>query len=115
MERLDHVLDAVVDSGECGEVPTTVVDLSNGEAVIVRRGAGDPRGSSDLDGGGHEQGFFSTVQQTAETFVAQLMRSKLAVGLLSVAPIPLFLVRSMLARQRTGEPKGQLAATAWTQ
>ena len=28
MERLDHVLDAVVDSGECGEVPTTVVDLS---------------------------------------------------------------------------------------
>jgi tRNA threonylcarbamoyl adenosine modification protein (Sua5/YciO/YrdC/YwlC family) len=41
MERLDHVLDAVVDSGECGEVPTTVVDLSNGEAVIVRRGAGD--------------------------------------------------------------------------
>jgi tRNA A37 threonylcarbamoyladenosine synthetase subunit TsaC/SUA5/YrdC len=42
MERLDHVLDAVVDSGECGEVPTTVVDLSNGEAVIVRRGAGDP-------------------------------------------------------------------------
>jgi tRNA threonylcarbamoyl adenosine modification protein (Sua5/YciO/YrdC/YwlC family) len=42
MECLDHVLDAVVDSGECGEVPTTVVDLSNGEAVIVRRGAGDP-------------------------------------------------------------------------
>ena len=42
MERLDHLLDAVVDSGECGEVPTTVVDLSNGQAVIVRRGAGDP-------------------------------------------------------------------------
>jgi tRNA A37 threonylcarbamoyladenosine synthetase subunit TsaC/SUA5/YrdC len=42
MERLDHVLDAVVDSGECGEIPTTVVDLSNGQAVIVRRGAGNP-------------------------------------------------------------------------
>jgi tRNA threonylcarbamoyl adenosine modification protein (Sua5/YciO/YrdC/YwlC family) len=42
MERLDPVVDAVVDSGECGEVPTTVVDLSNGQAVIVRRGAGDP-------------------------------------------------------------------------
>ena len=42
MERLDHLLDAVVDSGECGEIPTTVVDLSNGQAVIVRRGAGDP-------------------------------------------------------------------------
>ena len=56
------------------------------------------------------------MQQTAETFVAQLMRSKLAVGLLSVAPIPLF--RGAIdagARQRTGEPKGQLAATAWTQ
>ena len=44
-----------------------------------------------------------TVQQTAETFVAQLMRSKLAVGLLSVAPIPLFLVRSMLARDNARE------------
>jgi len=42
MERLDHVVDAVVDSGECGEVPTTVVDLSDGDAVIIRRGAGDP-------------------------------------------------------------------------
>jgi tRNA A37 threonylcarbamoyladenosine synthetase subunit TsaC/SUA5/YrdC len=42
MERLDHLVDAVVDSGECGEIPTTVVDLSNGQAVIVRRGAGDP-------------------------------------------------------------------------
>ncbi|HEU4908765.1 MAG TPA: L-threonylcarbamoyladenylate synthase [Propionibacteriaceae bacterium] len=42
MERLDHQLDAVVDSGECGEVPTTVVDLSDGDAVIIRRGAGDP-------------------------------------------------------------------------
>lgn len=41
-DRLDLVLDAVVDSGECGEVPTTVVDFSSGEAVITRRGAGDP-------------------------------------------------------------------------
>ncbi|MFJ6622950.1 L-threonylcarbamoyladenylate synthase [Kitasatospora sp. NPDC091335] len=41
-ERLDHVLDTVVDSGECGTVPTTVVDFSSGEAEIVRRGAGDP-------------------------------------------------------------------------
>ncbi|MBA9005803.1 MULTISPECIES: L-threonylcarbamoyladenylate synthase [Thermomonospora] len=41
-ERLDHVVDAVVDSGECGAVPTTVVDFSQGEAEIVRRGAGDP-------------------------------------------------------------------------
>ncbi|QKW18643.1 threonylcarbamoyl-AMP synthase [Kitasatospora sp. NA04385] len=41
-ERLDHVVDAVVDSGECGTVPTTVVDFSGGEAEIVRYGAGDP-------------------------------------------------------------------------
>ncbi|MFI5806033.1 L-threonylcarbamoyladenylate synthase [Streptomyces sp. NPDC051561] len=40
-ERLDHVVDAVIDSGECGTVPTTVVDFSDGEAEIVRRGAGD--------------------------------------------------------------------------
>ncbi|MFE5399989.1 L-threonylcarbamoyladenylate synthase [Streptomyces sp. NPDC056580] len=40
-DRLDHVVDAVVDSGECGTEPTTVVDFSGGEAEIVRRGAGD--------------------------------------------------------------------------
>ncbi|WP_030378049.1 MULTISPECIES: L-threonylcarbamoyladenylate synthase [unclassified Streptomyces] len=41
-ERLDHVVDAVIDSGDCGTEPTTVVDFSGGEAEIVRRGAGDP-------------------------------------------------------------------------
>jgi tRNA threonylcarbamoyl adenosine modification protein (Sua5/YciO/YrdC/YwlC family) len=41
-DTLDHVLDAVVDSGDCGEVPTTVVDFSDGTAVITRAGAGDP-------------------------------------------------------------------------
>lgn len=40
-DRLDHVVDAVLDSGECGTEPTTVVDFSGGEAEIVRRGAGD--------------------------------------------------------------------------
>ncbi|MEW1642784.1 MULTISPECIES: L-threonylcarbamoyladenylate synthase [unclassified Streptomyces] len=40
-DRLDHVVDAVVDSGECGTEPTTVIDFSNGEAEIVREGAGD--------------------------------------------------------------------------
>jgi tRNA threonylcarbamoyl adenosine modification protein (Sua5/YciO/YrdC/YwlC family) len=41
-ERLDHLVDAVIDSGECGVEPTTVVDLSQDEPEIVRRGAGDP-------------------------------------------------------------------------
>jgi len=35
-------VDAVVDSGDCGETPTTVVDFSEGTAVITRVGAGDP-------------------------------------------------------------------------
>ncbi|GAA4613029.1 L-threonylcarbamoyladenylate synthase [Actinoallomurus liliacearum] len=41
-ERLDHAVDAVVDSGECGAVPTTVIDFSQDEPEILRRGAGDP-------------------------------------------------------------------------
>ncbi|WP_436494382.1 L-threonylcarbamoyladenylate synthase [Actinokineospora sp. HUAS TT18] len=40
-ERLDHQVDAVIDSGECGTVPTSVIDFSEGEPVIIRRGAGD--------------------------------------------------------------------------
>ena len=41
-DRLDHLVDAVIDSADCGEEPTTVVDFSEGEPVIARRGAGDP-------------------------------------------------------------------------
>ncbi len=41
-ERLDHQVDAVVDAGECGTVPTTVIDLSEDEPQILRVGAGDP-------------------------------------------------------------------------
>jgi tRNA threonylcarbamoyl adenosine modification protein (Sua5/YciO/YrdC/YwlC family) len=41
-ERLDHLVDAVID-GEAGTEPTTVVDLSEGDPVIRRLGAGDPR------------------------------------------------------------------------
>jgi tRNA A37 threonylcarbamoyladenosine synthetase subunit TsaC/SUA5/YrdC len=36
------VVDAVIDSGDCGELPTTVVDFSSGAAEIARVGAGDP-------------------------------------------------------------------------
>lgn len=41
-QELDHLLDAVLDSGECGREPTTVVDFTQGDPVVVRVGAGDP-------------------------------------------------------------------------
>ncbi|MDE9367379.1 L-threonylcarbamoyladenylate synthase [Luteipulveratus sp. YIM 133132] len=41
-ETLEHQVDAVIDSGESGLEPTTVVDMSGGYAEIVRVGAGDP-------------------------------------------------------------------------
>jgi len=44
--RLDHEIDAVLDGGDCGVVPTTVVDLSVTPPVVVREGRGrlDPLG-----------------------------------------------------------------------
>ena len=41
-EELDHVLDAVLDAGDCGSEPTTVVDWSSGAPEVVRVGLGDP-------------------------------------------------------------------------
>lgn len=46
-EELDHLVDAVLDSGDCGQGPTTVVDLTEDEPVILRLGAGDPAPFSD--------------------------------------------------------------------
>ena len=40
-EELDNSVDAVIDSGECGTEPTTVIDLSGDEPEIIRKGAGD--------------------------------------------------------------------------
>ena len=41
-EELDPVIDAVLDAGDCGTVPSTVVDWSQGYPEVVRVGAGDP-------------------------------------------------------------------------
>lgn len=42
-DELDQLVDAVIDSGECGSDPTTVVDFSDGvPPVVARVGAGDP-------------------------------------------------------------------------
>ncbi|GAA2247790.1 L-threonylcarbamoyladenylate synthase [Rarobacter faecitabidus] len=41
-EELDHAVDIVLDSGECGTEPTTVVDWTSGSPEVVRVGSGDP-------------------------------------------------------------------------
>jgi tRNA threonylcarbamoyl adenosine modification protein (Sua5/YciO/YrdC/YwlC family) len=41
-EELGDAVDAVLDSGDCGTEPTTVIDFSGDEPEIIRRGAGDP-------------------------------------------------------------------------
>ncbi len=41
-EALDHMVDTVIDSGECGTEPTTVIDLSGDVPEVLRVGAGDP-------------------------------------------------------------------------
>jgi tRNA threonylcarbamoyl adenosine modification protein (Sua5/YciO/YrdC/YwlC family) len=41
-DRLEHLVDGVLDSGDCGLEPTTVVDLSGPEPEVQRVGAGDP-------------------------------------------------------------------------
>ncbi len=40
-ERLYHVVDAVIDGGNCGFEPTSVVDLAGPAPVVVREGKGD--------------------------------------------------------------------------
>ena len=40
-DLLEEQVDAIIDSGEVGTEPTTVVDLSGGDLVIAREGAGD--------------------------------------------------------------------------
>ena len=36
--RLEHALELVIDSGPCGVEPSTVVDLTTDQALILRRG-----------------------------------------------------------------------------
>src|ERR1039458_5662313 len=42
--QLGHAVDAVIDSGDCGTEPTTVIDFSQEKPEILRRGAGDTSG-----------------------------------------------------------------------
>jgi tRNA threonylcarbamoyl adenosine modification protein (Sua5/YciO/YrdC/YwlC family) len=40
-ERFEHDVAAVIDAGACSQEPTTVVDLTGGEPVLIREGGGD--------------------------------------------------------------------------
>lgn len=41
-ERLEKQLDLIIDGGACAMEPTTVIDLTGDEPVLVRQGRGDP-------------------------------------------------------------------------
>jgi tRNA threonylcarbamoyl adenosine modification protein (Sua5/YciO/YrdC/YwlC family) len=41
-ERLEHLVGAVIDVGACSLKPTTVIDLSGDEPLVLRLGQGDP-------------------------------------------------------------------------
>ena len=40
-ERLEHLVDVIVDGGSCGLEATTVIDLAGEAPEIIRRGKGD--------------------------------------------------------------------------
>lgn len=40
-KRLNHQLDLILDGGACGIEPTTVIDLSEEQPILVRRGKGE--------------------------------------------------------------------------
>jgi len=40
-ERLEHDLDLIIDSGPCGDEPTTVIDLTGDAPALIRSGRGD--------------------------------------------------------------------------
>jgi tRNA threonylcarbamoyl adenosine modification protein (Sua5/YciO/YrdC/YwlC family) len=43
-ERLDHQVEAVIDGGNCGLMPTTVIDMAGDTTVIAREGKGSIAG-----------------------------------------------------------------------
>jgi tRNA threonylcarbamoyl adenosine modification protein (Sua5/YciO/YrdC/YwlC family) len=40
-DRYEHQIGAVIDAGACAQEPTTVVDLTGGDPVVIRQGRGD--------------------------------------------------------------------------
>jgi tRNA threonylcarbamoyl adenosine modification protein (Sua5/YciO/YrdC/YwlC family) len=50
--RLEHDIDVIIDAGACGVEPTTIIDLTGREAVVLRRGRGplEPLGLATAEG-----------------------------------------------------------------
>ena len=42
--RLENEVDLIIDGGSCGLDPSTVLDLSEGDVRILRKGKGDVTG-----------------------------------------------------------------------
>lgn len=42
-ERIGHAVDVILDAGNCGLEPSTIVDLSGEAPMLLRAGKGDPR------------------------------------------------------------------------
>jgi tRNA A37 threonylcarbamoyladenosine synthetase subunit TsaC/SUA5/YrdC len=40
-EKLQHSVDMVLDGGNCGLIPTSVIDMSGDRAIVARVGRGD--------------------------------------------------------------------------
>ena len=40
---LGHQVDLIIDGGFCGDKPTTVIDLTSDNPIVVREGKGDPK------------------------------------------------------------------------
>lgn len=40
-DRVQSLVDAIIDGGACGVEPTSVIDLSHGEITVLRKGKGD--------------------------------------------------------------------------
>ena len=46
-DRLQNDVEAVIDGGSCGFEPTTVLDLSEGDVTVLRKGKGETAGFAD--------------------------------------------------------------------
>ena len=40
-EKFNKLVDIVIDSGHCGNIPSTVVDCTSGELIVIREGKGE--------------------------------------------------------------------------